>query len=811
MDRYMSALVVYLLCILLPLSPDLLLVGGQINIPGQDNTAYLNPNSRPQFDLDPRLKDERLREGIWQLFQEFCQRKALERHRPDPGGSPLYSTAPPLPPLAPRYSTTVAPPPLVIPPRRDTDERLKEELLQTYLNQQDRKLYEQGQQPQYGADVSQRPPSAGGVGPRPLTEQAQTVHDQEVRAVLAQIDNVATDQCRLNVHAQWDFETSVSDVSQVQALEAQEAYTELQARIQKLISNIPREGVRDFRLRRQLNLLSVIGASALPPDQRHRYHRLINEMLAVYNSATVCAYNEPLRCDLRLEPEVSVIMAQSRDWDQLQHTWVEWHRRSGLKIRDLYEQLVELCNYAANLNNMTNFAEYWMWPYETPGLRFELEEVWEEIRPLYEQLHSYVRRKLRDLYGPEKLSREAPLPAHILGNMWAQSWTNILDVTIPYPGKNYPDVTPQMLQQGYTPATLFRLAEDFYLSMNMSAMPPEFWERSIIQQPHTPAICQPSAWDFCDGQDYRIKMCAQVNMKDLITAHHEMAHIQYFINYRNQPKVFRDGANPALHEAISDAISLSVSTPRHLQQLGLLNNAVDDTSHNINHLFAQALEKLPFLPFSLALDFWRWDLFQGNVPRDRYNCHWWDLREKYGGVKPPVLRSENDFDPGAKYHVPANIPYIRYFIGTVLQFQLHRSMCLASGWGQNPSRQPLHKCDIYRSKEAGNILKRLMEKGASEPWSEVLFSATGESRLDGRALRDYFRPLEEWLRSENLRTGEIIGWSYDGDYCKYSIETANLQVYGGFYGAASSLESSVLVLLFTTIVLVYLSAVKHAI
>ncbi|KAL1132434.1 hypothetical protein AAG570_010389 [Ranatra chinensis] len=427
-----------------------------------------------------------------------------------------------------------------------------------------------------------------------------------------------------------------------------------------MVSLIPQERIREPNFKRQIKLLSVIGVAALPRDQLERYNHIVNDMLAIYNSATICAYNNPLQCGVQLDPDINTIMAKSRDWDELQHTWIEWHRKSGQKMRDLYDQMVDLCNYSARLNNLTDYTEYLTFPYESPSFRHDIEDAWFEIKPLYEELHAYVRRKLRDLYGPEKMNRHAPMPAHILGNMWAQSWSNILDVTIPYPGKSFSDVTPQMVQQGYTPLSMFRIAEEFYLSMNFSGMPPDFWAHSIIEeQPDRPIICQPSAWDFCNGRDYRIKMCTHVNMKDFVTAHHEMAHIQYFLQYRNQPKVFRDGANPGFHEAVSEAIALSVGSPNHMKTLGLVFASQDDIPHNINFLYAMALEKLPFLPFSLAVDNWRWDVFKGAVSKERYNCHWWDYREKFGGIKPPVLRSENDFDPGSKYHVPANIPYIR--------------------------------------------------------------------------------------------------------------------------------------------------------
>ncbi|XP_048007356.1 angiotensin-converting enzyme-like [Leguminivora glycinivorella] len=620
-----------------------------------------------------------------------------------------------------------------------------------------------------------------------IDDRLERVNIQQVREFLAQADEQASKECTNNVAAQWNFETEVTDATQHAALDAQQRYTLFQRGLWETAQQIPKGGIRDFPTYRQLRLLSIIGPAALPPDQLDRYNRLINDMLAVYNNAEICAYNEPFKCGLHLQPELQHIMSHSRDWDELQHVWTEWRRNTGRRIRDLYEQLVELTNHAAKLNNFTDASAYWMFPYESQNMRQEVDEVWEQIKPLYEVLHAYVRRRLREAYGPERISRSAPIPAHILGDMWGQSWAGIVPFTLPYPGKNLLDISAEMNQQGYTPLTMFQLAEEFFVSMNMSAMPADFWPLSVIEQPPDRHIhCQPSAWDFCNRHDYRIKMCTHVDMKDLITAHHEMAHIQYFLAYRNQPKVFRDGANPGFHEAIGEAIALSVSSPRHLQTLGLVQRSVADTAHDTNYLFTQAMDKLAFLPFALSMDRWRWDVFTGDVRKEQYNCHWWRLREQYQGIKPPVLRSELDFDPGSKYHIPANIPYIRYFVSTVLQFQIHRALCERTGqFIPGDETRPLHKCDIYRNPEAGRILTRLMERGSSVPWTQVLQESIGESRLSGEALRDYFRPLEEWLRSENLRTGEYLGWSYDGDYCKFSIETAGLQVYGGFYNAAS--------------------------
>ncbi|KAK5649889.1 hypothetical protein RI129_000918 [Pyrocoelia pectoralis] len=450
----------------------------------------------------------------------------------------------------------------------------------------------------------------------------------DIRALLQGLDVQASQQCTNNVAAQWNFETNVNQATQLEALNAQQMYAQFQHGMWSTLNRIGIDRSPDPLTFRQLRFLSVVGPSALSPDQLDRYNRLINEMLSVYNGASICALNEPFRCGLKLQPDLKEIMAKSRNWEELQYTWTEWRRNTGRVFKDTYEQMVHLSNEAAKKNNFTDTAEYWTFPYESPSITHDLEEAWETVKPLYELLHAYVRRRLRDFYGPEKINRRAPLPAHILGNMWSQSWSNIFDISVPYPGRDFLDVGPEMIRQGYSPLDVFRLAEDFFVSMNFSALPLDFWSGSLLQEPvDRVVLCQPSAWDFCNREDFRIKMCTRINMKDLITAHHELAHIHYFIQYRNLPKVFRDGANPAFHEAIGEAVGLSVGTPRHLQALGLVQTSVDDSAVNINYLYMMALDKVAFLPFTYLMDKWRYDVFKGDVYKDQYNCHWWRLRQ----------------------------------------------------------------------------------------------------------------------------------------------------------------------------------------
>ncbi|CAG0894908.1 unnamed protein product [Darwinula stevensoni] len=418
----------------------------------------------------------------------------------------------------------------------------------------------------------------------------------------------------------------------------------------------------------------------------------------------------------------------------------------------------------SNSTNFTDMGAIWRWVYESDTFEEEVAELWETVRPLYEQLHAYVRRKLREKYGEDKVTADGPIPAHLLGDMWAQDWSNLKDLLQPYKMEASLDITPALREQNYTAERLFRLSEEFFTSIGLSPMPETFWNLSIIEKPKDRTIiCHASAWDFCDSKDFRIKQCTDMTMEDFVTVHHEMGHVEYFIQYKDLHIAFRDGANPGFHEAVGDVIALSVMTPKHMVKIGLLSESAGKRNWQVdlNYLMSQALSSVAFLPYGYLIDVWRWNVFRGNISSSHYNCEWWKLRSELQGIQPPNIRSEEDFDPGAKYHIAANVPYIRYFVSNIIQFQFHRALCTAAGEydPKNPGENPIHQCDIYQSKEAGNLLKAMLRLGSSRPWGEAMAAITGGNpKMDASALREYFQPLEDWLTEDNKKHGAFVGW-----------------------------------------------------
>jgi len=586
-------------------------------------------------------------------------------------------------------------------------------------------------------------------GGSPATEDAPATAD-EARTFLGRVDDTMTRLWIAQNQAGWIAQTYITSDSEAIDARVNQELMETVARFAKESTRFDAVDVTPDE-RRQLNLVKLALVLAAPADPREAEElaTIATRMRGVYGKGKFCPEPNDEKSCLNIDA-VTRILANSRDERELRRVWEGWHTIS-VPMRQDYARFVELANKGARELGFADTGAMWRAKYDMPAADFpkELDRLWAQVRPLYLQLHAYVRMKLRQKYG-EVVPAQGPIPAHLLGNIWAQDWTNLQAIVEPPGAKAGYSLNDILVRRKIAPLEMVRYGERFYSSLGFEPLPPTFWERSQFTRPRDrEVVCHASAWDVDLKSDIRIKMCIEPTGEDFSTIHHELGHNYYQRAYMNRPVLFRDSANDGFHEAIGDTIALSV-TPEYLVKIGLLDRA-PDASSDIGLLLSRALDKVAFLPFGLLIDQWRWKVFSGEVTPAAYNKAWWDLRLQYQGVAPVSPRGEEFFDPGAKYHVPDNTPYTRYFLASILQFQFHRALAKTAG-----CTTPLHRCSIYDSKEAGTRLGATLEMGLAKPWPDALETLTGAREMDASAIIDYFAPLQKWL--EEQTSGQPIGW-----------------------------------------------------
>ena len=601
------------------------------------------------------------------------------------------------------------------------------------------------------APVAEAPP-AGAPEPPRTGPSADDLLVTEARKYVAEAEATARKLGVAASVAEWANETDITPEHQAQTAKAG---AQLSIEITRLVKASrkfePVLGKLDPDTRRKLLLLKFQAPpSPDDPKQAEELATLAAEMGSLYGKG-VCkpGKGKPACKDIEYW---SKLLETDRNPKHLLAAWQTWHDVIGREERDLFARYVEVANAGARGIGFKDVSEIWRSGYDMPEAQFtaEVDRLWGQVKPLYDQLHCYTRRTLNKMYGDKIAGKTGPMPAHLLGNMWAQSWEYLYPELEPYKGVAAIDVTP-VLAKSYDAKKMVQMGEAFYTSLGMDPLPQTFWERSQLTKPEgKDVVCHASAWDVTYSDDLRIKMCINRNQEDLWTIHHELGHDYYFQHYYQLPFFYQAGANDGFHEAIGDTIQLSM-TADYLKTKGLLAKVDKNDKATINQQMKVALGKIAFLPFAVMVDKWRWDVFSGAVKPDQYNAHWWDLALQYQGIAPPIPRAATEFDPGAKYHVAANVPYMRYFLAAILQFQFQRALCKKAGF-----TGPLHECSIYGNKAAGAAYAKMLAMGASKPWQDALFELTGQREMDATAILEYFAPLQKWLEQQNV--GQRCGW-----------------------------------------------------
>ena len=547
----------------------------------------------------------------------------------------------------------------------------------------------------------------------------------------------------------WNQATNITDETNAAAAEVGARYTKLAVSLANEskkfnLADLPPELARKMtRLRAGITIPAPSTEGAA-----EELSAITTDLEAKYGTGTFNYKGKDLTLD-----ELSTIIETSRDPEELKAVWEGW-RTVSPPMKDEYARMVEIANEGARELGYPSLDQMWLSNYDMPPeeMEAEVDRLWGQVEPLYKELHCYARNRLNAQYGDDIQPKTGPIRADLLGNMWAQDWSGIYDVVkTDTPGPSY-NLTARLVEKGYDPLKMVKTGEGFFTSLGLAPLPATFWERSMITRPEgREVVCHASAWDLDNKEDVRIKMCTEVNEEDFDTVHHELGHNFYQRAYKDQDFIYKDGAHDGFHEAIGDFIGLSI-TPEYLKQIGLIDESeMPPADADTALLLNVALKKVAFLPFALTVDGWRWDVLSGKTAPEDYNEAWWAKRLELQGIVPPGERPADAFDPGAKYHIPGNTPYLRYFLSYVMQFQFHKAACEQAGW-----EGPLHRCSIYNNKDVGERFNAMMEMGASKPWPDALESFTGTREMDGSAIVEYFDPLMVYLKQENA--DQSCGW-----------------------------------------------------
>jgi peptidyl-dipeptidase A len=600
----------------------------------------------------------------------------------------------------------------------------------------------------FAACATTAPTGAGGSAP--AAQGAPTV--AEAQSFVADAERELATRSEYENHIGWVYSTYINHDTEWLSQRADSEGTQDRVRLASQAARYQNLQLPPD-LRRKIDLLRL--SLTLPAPQRagaaDELAQVNSHMASLYSTSRVDYQGQQRTLD-----QLEELLVTERNPAHTQEMWTRWHNISRPMAQD-YARMVSIANEGARDLGYGNVGDYWLSNYDMPPaqMEHEVERLWGQMQPFYEQLHCYVRSRLNARYGDAVQPATGPIRADLLGNMWAQEWGNIADIVGP-PTRGGYNLTTLLQQQHYDAPRIAHTGERFYTSLGLPALPDTFWERSMIVRPRDrDVVCHASAWDIDAHNDLRVKMCMSINADDFQTIHHEMGHNYYQRAYQGQPFLFQDGAHDGFHEAIGDFIALN-TTPDYLAQIGILRrNQIPPASADISLLMRQALDKIAFLPFGISVDQWRWRVFRGQIQPADYNTSWWQIRQHYQGIAPPGgPRPANAFDPGAKYHIANNVPYLRYFLARVLQFQFYEAACHQAGW-----QGALNRCTIYGNTAVGQRFNQMLEMGRSHPWPDALEAFTGTRQMDGSSMVHYFQPLMTWLETQNH--GHQCGW--DGE------------------------------------------------
>ncbi|XP_077483443.1 angiotensin-converting enzyme-like [Amblyomma americanum] len=601
------------------------------------------------------------------------------------------------------------------------------------------------------------------------------------RYLLGELESVQSRMCGEIASALWNFSVDSSEPNAEILDDTLQRHSNNHLELRKSVARFNWTSYTNATLRRAFEKLSFLGKYALDEKSIAKYLYLETKLSNTLWNLTVCQYRggrEGSEADCHVKyPDLVWIFSLSENNGERLHYFKQWMSQTGRSREDFLE-LMKIVRLESRLNGFTNSADYIMFLYEWPTFREDTENVWNALLPLYRQMHGLVRTRLIRMYGSRRVSLTGPVDVHLLG---AQGYLTSNEVGLPAAAAWNEKLPISSKVPNLTAVRMFKLAESFYVSLGLPRLPPEFWEKSRVELSPSEAgfLFEASAWDFCNGQDYRIKMRSEATVSGLRTAYHELAHVYYFMQYKYLPHVFRTGANPGFHEAVADALSwLGIRSQSLQERLGVELQGADAGMRN---LLEFAFDHVGPTFHSIATSKWLWKVLDEPESDENVDSLYWKMRQvvlrphkgmtsslqlrsrdiydsffrlKYEGIRTPLDSGKRRFHPPADYDFLAHVNRIRSMFSFIAQMQIIKYLCAAAN---HTAR--LHECDIYGSKEAGRRLISILKLGSSVPFPDVV-EMINEDRskiLDPSAVLDYFSPVLEWLK--NNEPEGYVGWS----------------------------------------------------
>ncbi|XP_075231861.1 angiotensin-converting enzyme-like isoform X2 [Lycorma delicatula] len=558
--------------------------------------------------------------------------------------------------------------------------------------------------------------------------------------------------------ALWDYQTNMTIENERKMEKAKLELRQYRINVRTELLNYSEDKIRNFAVRRQWQLLVNVGTDILDDYPRSKLQEYLSDMIKDFESIRVPHYMN--KSKLLNSEEITVEMKKTPDTETLKYYWTSFYEHFDDHSKQVFRRISDLFIDASNAHGYSDPKYIHFSDYYKSNVDIVIKMFYSRIQRLYWELHAYVRYCLRLVHGRTLITQQGHIPAHLLGDLWGKSWEHLYESTKPYKNVKDFNVTDMLISKNYSVVMMAKMAEQFFKSLYLESLPQTFWRKSILEKPKDGRKfdCTPRSWDFFDGEDYRLTMCGEVNEDTLMKMYYEMGHLQYMMQYKDKPHVFKRPPTSAFYEAVALLPSLTVKSLSYQFKKQFF---VETPSYEqlINYLYKLALDKIVFVPYACAVEVFRLEVLNRTVGTKEYNLNWWKHRY-FGGIGPPDYRTEKNFDFAGILDGMQHVTYTHRLIGEFMAFFFHEELCKTTSHYEHcvPEQYEFANCDLFGEKEPGKILQRLLSEGAATSWTNALHIVTKARKVKPQGLMVFFHPLLNWLIKENRKNQQQAGW-----------------------------------------------------